>query len=86
MGRRGRKKGARDEDSNVDADDIPAASREVVRRLKEIIDCSEQEIYKMLLRCRMDANEAINRLLSQGFFQKVSSFLSGFFKLFKLFD
>jgi len=53
--------------------------------MKEIVNCSEQEIYAMLVECNMNADEAITRLLSQGFFNKVSAFFSGFYKALKLF-
>ncbi|CAE6215973.1 unnamed protein product [Arabidopsis arenosa] len=41
--------------------------------MKEIVNCSEQDIYAMLEECNMDADEAISRLISQGSFQKVKS-------------
>ncbi|KAK4386502.1 hypothetical protein Sango_2520800 [Sesamum angolense] len=44
---------------------IPAGSRKVVQSLKEIVNCSEAEIYATLKECNMDPNEAVNRLLSQ---------------------
>lgn len=75
--RRGKskKKSGRDEDSNVNADIIPEDAREIVQNLQEILTLhSEQDIYAMLLECKMNPNEAITRLLSQGFFDKVSSF------------
>lgn len=46
---------------------IPAASRKMVQSLKEIVSCPEAEIYATLKECNMDPNEAVNRLLSQGF-------------------
>lgn len=46
---------------------IPPASRKMVQGLKEIVNCPEPEIYAMLKECNMDPNEAVNRLLSQGF-------------------
>ncbi|KAA8519560.1 hypothetical protein F0562_013816 [Nyssa sinensis] len=52
---------------------IPAASRKMVQSLKEIVNCSEQEIYAMLKECNMDPNEAVNRLLSQDPFHEVKS-------------
>lgn len=69
------------EDGNVDADTNPENSREILQNMKDIVNCSEQEIYAMLVECNMDAEEAITRLLSQGFFDKVSAFYSGFYKL-----
>lgn len=47
---------------------IPAGSRKMVQSLKEIVNCSEAEIYATLKDCNMDPNEAVNRLLSQGLF------------------
>ena len=46
---------------------IPAASKKMVQSLKEIVNCPEAEIYAMLKECNMDPNEAVSRLLSQGF-------------------
>ena len=49
---------------------VPASSRKVIQDLKEIVECSELEIYAMLVECDMNPDEAVNRLLSQGsFFQ-----------------
>jgi hypothetical protein len=53
---------------NTGISGIPAASRKMVQSLKEIVSCPEPEIYAMLKECNMDPNEAVNRLLSQGFF------------------
>ncbi|PIN23607.1 hypothetical protein CDL12_03679 [Handroanthus impetiginosus] len=50
---------------------IPAGSRKVVQSLKEIVNCSEVEIYATLKECNMDPNEAVNRLLSQDPFHEV---------------
>lgn len=48
--------------------DIPSGSRKMVQSLKEIVNCCpEAEIYAVLKDCNMDPNEAVNRLLSQGF-------------------
>ncbi|GAB4827277.1 hypothetical protein Ancab_034166 [Ancistrocladus abbreviatus] len=52
---------------------IPAASKKMVQRLKEIVNCPELEIYAMLKECNMDPNEAVNRLLSQDPFHEVKS-------------
>jgi len=60
--------------SDIDVNSIPEYSRPIVRAMKEIVNCSEQEIYAMLVECNMNADEAITRLLSQGFFNKVSAF------------
>lgn len=45
---------------------IPSASRKMVQSLKEIVNCSDSEIYVVLKECNMDPNEAVSRLLSQG--------------------
>lgn len=45
---------------------IPAASRKIVLSLKEIVNCTEAEIYAALKECNMDPDEAVHRLLSQG--------------------
>lgn len=45
---------------------IPSGSRKLVHSLKEIVNCSEAEIYAMLCECNMDPDAAVNRLLSQG--------------------
>lgn len=45
---------------------IPAGARKVVQSLKEIVSCSDADIYAALKDCNMDPNEAVNRLLSQG--------------------
>ncbi|KAL2524312.1 Kinase-related protein of unknown function (DUF1296) [Abeliophyllum distichum] len=52
---------------------IPAGSRKMVQSLKEIVNCSEAEIYATLKDCNMDPNEAVNRLLSQDPFHEVKS-------------
>ncbi|KAG7536191.1 UBA-like superfamily [Arabidopsis suecica] len=38
---------------------IPENWREIVQNMKEIVNCSEQDIYAMLVECNMDADEAI---------------------------
>ncbi|EFH63308.1 hypothetical protein ARALYDRAFT_894314 [Arabidopsis lyrata subsp. lyrata] len=47
---------------------VSASSRKVVQSLKEIVNCSDLEIYAMLVECDMDPDEAVNRLLTQGSF------------------
>ncbi|XP_023633567.1 uncharacterized protein LOC17876047 isoform X2 [Capsella rubella] len=71
--KRKRQRKKEEEDSNVNADAIPESSREIVQTMKEVVNCSEQEIYAMLVECNMDADEAITRLLSQDSFQEVKS-------------
>ncbi|XP_073149851.1 uncharacterized protein [Henckelia pumila] len=52
---------------------IPSGSRKIVQSLKEIVSCSEAEIYAALKDCNMDPNEAVNRLLCQDPFHEVKS-------------
>ncbi|KAM7524950.1 hypothetical protein LguiA_014852 [Lonicera macranthoides] len=52
---------------------IPSASRKMVQSLKEIVNCSDSEIYAVLKECNMDPNEAVSRLLSQDPFHEVKS-------------
>ncbi|KAK6917235.1 GBF-interacting protein 1, N-terminal [Dillenia turbinata] len=52
---------------------IPASARKLVQSLKEIVNCSEQEIYAMLKECDMNPDDAVNRLLSQDPFHEVKS-------------
>jgi len=46
---------------------VPVAAEKVVRSVKEIVDCTEHEIYAVLEECDMDVNRAVEKLLSQGF-------------------
>ncbi|KAG6407230.1 hypothetical protein SASPL_130216 [Salvia splendens] len=56
---------------------IPAASRKIVQSLKEIVNCTEAEIYAALKECNMDPDDAVSRLLSQGCdFCAICGFLS----------
>lgn len=66
--------------SNAKAGGVPASSRKVVESLKEIVNCSDLEIYAMLVDCDMDPDETVSRLLSQGLF--VCLFLSFFLQAF----
>lgn len=50
---------------NVSAD-VPVSSKNIVQSLKEIVSCSDLEIYAMLVECDMDPDETVSRLLSQG--------------------
>ncbi|KAL1555894.1 hypothetical protein AAHA92_11579 [Salvia divinorum] len=52
---------------------IPAGSQKIVQSLKEIVNCTEAEIYAALKECNMDPNDAVNRLLSQDPFHEVKS-------------
>ena len=47
---------------------VPTSSKKMIQNLKEIVNCSEAEIYATLKECNMDPNEAVSRLLSQGIF------------------
>ncbi|ESQ26984.1 hypothetical protein EUTSA_v10027613mg [Eutrema salsugineum] len=58
--------------SNVNTG-VSASSRKVVQSLKEIVNCSDLEIYVMLVECDMDPDETVNRLLSQDTFHEVKS-------------
>ncbi|CAH8278084.1 unnamed protein product [Arabidopsis lyrata] len=68
-----RKKEEEEEEEDINVNSIPENSREIVQAMKEIVNCSEQEIYDMLVECNMNADEAMNRLLSQDSFQEVKS-------------
>jgi len=46
---------------------VPVAAEKVVQSVKEIVDCTEHEIYAVLEECDMDVNRAVEKLLSQGF-------------------
>ncbi|CAN8325097.1 unnamed protein product [Cochlearia groenlandica] len=59
--------------SNANVGVIPASARKVVQGLKEIVNCSDLEIYTMLVECDMDPHETVNRLLSQDTFHEVKS-------------
>ncbi|XP_042444674.1 uncharacterized protein LOC122029654 [Zingiber officinale] len=65
--------GARGKGEGQAAAAIPSGSRKLVQSLKEIVNCSEAEIYAMLRECNMDPNEAVHRLLSQDTFHEVKS-------------
>ncbi|KAF8077109.1 hypothetical protein N665_1061s0011 [Sinapis alba] len=52
---------------------VPASCRKVVESLKEIVNCSDLEIYAMLVDCDMDPDETVSRLLSQDTFHEVKS-------------
>jgi hypothetical protein len=61
---------------------IPAASRKMVQSLKEIVtNIPDNEIYATLKDCNMDPNEAVSRLLSQGFFSLSVSLFFLFLKV-----
>ena len=46
---------------------VPVAAEKVVQSVKEIVDCTEHEIYAVLEECDMDVNRTVEKLLSQGF-------------------
>ncbi|KAG2315334.1 hypothetical protein Bca52824_018456 [Brassica carinata] len=45
----------------------------MVQQLKEIVNCSDSEIYNMLVECNMEPNKTVIELLSQDSFQEVKS-------------
>ncbi|KAJ6810447.1 uncharacterized protein M6B38_156355 [Iris pallida] len=45
----------------------------MVQSIREIVNCSEMEIYSMLKECNMDPSEAVHRLLTQDTFHEVKS-------------
>ncbi|CAF2234156.1 unnamed protein product [Brassica napus] len=47
--------------------------QKMIQSLKEIVNCSDSEIYTMLVECHMDPNETVIRLISQDAFQEVKS-------------
>ncbi|KAK1378493.1 hypothetical protein POM88_025237 [Heracleum sosnowskyi] len=65
--------GKSDNGGGAGVEELPAATKKMVESLKEIINCSELEIYAALRECSMDPNEAVNRLLSQDPFHQVKS-------------
>ncbi|KAJ6796522.1 Uncharacterized protein M6B38_218935 [Iris pallida] len=52
---------------------IPSGSKKMVQSIREIVNCSEMEIYSMLKECNMDPSEAVHRLLTQDTFHEVKS-------------
>ncbi|XP_027933286.1 uncharacterized protein LOC114188832 [Vigna unguiculata] len=52
---------------------VPVAAEKVVQSVKEIVDCTEHEIYAVLEECDMDVNRAVEKLLSQDTFHEVKS-------------
>ncbi|KAA8526206.1 hypothetical protein F0562_008055 [Nyssa sinensis] len=59
------------EEKSGEVGTVPAKWRKTVEDMKEIVNCSVEEIYAMLEECGMDPNAAIQRLLSQDAFQEV---------------
>lgn len=57
------------------ASQIPAAAKKIVQNLKETLNknCTDSEIYAVLVDCNMDPNDAFQRLLSQDTFKEVKS-------------
>ncbi|GAU32925.1 hypothetical protein TSUD_152860 [Trifolium subterraneum] len=53
--------------------DLPKTAKNVVATVKEIVNCTEQEIYDVLKDCNMDPNLAVEKLLSQDTFHEVRS-------------
>ncbi|CAO2823434.1 unnamed protein product [Amaranthus hypochondriacus] len=58
---------------NEGVNQVPTSSKKLIQNLKEIVNCSEAEIYATLKECNMDPNEAVSRLLSQDPFHEVKS-------------
>ncbi|XP_014523325.1 uncharacterized protein LOC106779670 isoform X1 [Vigna radiata var. radiata] len=52
---------------------MPVATEKVVQSVKEIVDCTEHEIYAVLEECDMDVNRAVEKLLSQDTFHEVKN-------------
>ncbi|XP_061349671.1 uncharacterized protein LOC133294920 [Gastrolobium bilobum] len=52
---------------------VPAVAKKVVQRVKEIVNCTEQEIYAVLKECDMDPNRAVEKLIAQDTFHEVRS-------------
>ncbi|KAJ6838373.1 uncharacterized protein M6B38_321260 [Iris pallida] len=52
---------------------VPSDSKKMVQSIREIVGCSEAEIYSMLKECNMDPSEAVHRLLTQDTFHEVKS-------------
>lgn len=46
---------------------LSPAVKKVVQSVKEIVNCTEQEIYAVLKECDMDPNLAVEKLIAQGF-------------------
>jgi hypothetical protein len=55
---------------------VPASARKLVQGLKEIVNRPDAEIYAALRECGMDPDEAVSRLLTQGFISHRSLFLA----------
>ncbi|KAK2387402.1 RNA polymerase II degradation factor protein [Trifolium repens] len=53
--------------------DLPKTAKNVVATVKEIVNCTEQEIYDVLKDCNMDPNLAVEKLLAQDTFHEVRS-------------
>lgn len=49
-------------------------TKKMIQSLKEVVNCPEAEIYAVLKDCNMDPNEAVQRLLSLGYY--ATTFLS----------
>lgn len=56
--------------------EIPLDTKKIVQNLREVVgkNCADSEIYAILVDCNMDANDAVQRLLSQGHFSFSSIF------------
>ena len=68
-----------DSKNGVGVPQVPQVMKNVIQNLKEIVKCSDTEIYAVLKECNMDPNEAVQRLLSQGCYAFCFSFLFSLF-------
>ncbi|XP_031256652.1 uncharacterized protein LOC116114646 [Pistacia vera] len=55
--------------------EMPPDIRKIVQNLREVVgrNCTDSEIYAVLVDCNMDADDAVQRLLSQDTFHEVKS-------------
>lgn len=53
---------------------FPPMTKKIIQSLKEIVNCPEPEIYSVLKECNMDPSDAVQRLLSLGFYAAPSPF------------
>lgn len=52
---------------------VPTSSKQLIQSLKEVVNCSEDEIYAMLKECDMNVDVAVERLLLLDPFHEVKS-------------
>lgn len=51
---------------------VPTSSKQLIQSLKEVVNCSEDEIYAMLKECDMNVDVAVERLLLLGLILSLS--------------